>query len=173
MSQNQSDIATNDESQGWDAVPEYFGKDVNDYLNHYITVADAKAGAFLASSLVLGTLLVSQNYSSFGIRVLMFLSLIFLGLSALACAVVIFPRLPSGGNGLIFWEDIREHKSLDEYINELKSVSDFRLKKEYASQNYLVSYVLHDKHVWLQRAITSFGIGVVLSIFTYALFELL
>lgn len=149
-----------------------FTKDVNDYLNHYVMLADAKAGACLAANIAVGVTIAQVSYSGALSRVLLSLSLLACALSGIACGLAVFPRLPRGDAGLIFWEDIRSFATPIEYHLELYALTDNDIVSAYAEQNYLVSDVLHRKHRWLQRGIVLFGVGVVLSLLTYLLFEI-
>jgi hypothetical protein len=149
-----------------------FNKGVNDYLNHYVMVADAKASACLAAALAAAVIVAQVSYSSCLTRILLTTSLAAFAAGGLACGVVIFPRLPSGKRGVIFWEEIRSFASFDKYHSELAALTDKGISEAYARQNYLVSDVLHEKHLWLRRGIVLFGVGVAVSLLTYLLFEL-
>jgi hypothetical protein len=144
-------------------TPPGFGKDVNDYLNHYVTVADAKAGAVLAADVAIAVLIFDRNAFAGDRYFLLRASLGFLVLSAGICASVIFPRLPSGKTGLVFWEDIRNRKTLVEYARDVAVANAAAIEREYASQNWFVSHVLHKKYRLLQAAIVAFGVGVALA----------
>lgn len=152
-------------------LPSNFAKDVNDYFNHFVMVTDAKAGACLAANLAVMVVVVTFEYSSILTRILIFLALTAFALSGLSCGAVIFPRLPRGKRGVIFWEDIRSFPTFEEYYEKLSNMTEEKINEEYAQQNYLISNVLHKKHYWLQRGILLFGLGVVLSLLTYLLIE--
>lgn len=142
--------------------PPGFGKGVNDYLNHYVTVADAKAGAVLAANLAVAAALVDNQPVAdpfFHYRA----ALAILGASSLLCVVAVFPRLPSGGDGSIFWEDIRKRGSLAAYGSRVRSLDEEDVEREYASQNWFVSSLLHRKFRYVQWAIITFAFGVALS----------
>jgi len=139
-----------------------FAKDINDYLNHYITLADAKAGAVLAADLAICAALFDNAPAQFP-PLLLVAAISLLGLSALACCVVVFPRLPSGRNGLIFWEDIRTRNAPEVYAAEVESAGAATVVREYARQNWYVSSVLHNKHWWVRVAIVLFIVGVAVS----------
>jgi hypothetical protein len=142
--------------------PPGFGQGVNDYLNHYVTVADAKAGAILAANLAVGAALLDNQPAVdplFRYRA----ALAMLGISSLICMVVVFPRLPSGGEGSIFWEDIRKRGSLAVYGSKVRSLNEEDVEREYASQNWFVSSLLHRKFRYVQWAIVTFALGVALS----------
>ena len=142
--------------------PPGFGKGVNDYLNHHVTLADAKAGAILAGSLALGGGLLNHVPASDPYR-LFAVSLALLAISAAVCAFVVFPRLPSGGRGLIFWEDIRSRTTPESYAAEVARLEPGAVESEYALQNWYVSQVLHDKHRFIRWAIRAFVVGVILA----------
>jgi hypothetical protein len=158
-------IATASSSGDAEAIPRPprgFGKGVNDYLNHYVMVADAKAGAILAANLALGAALLDNKAETDPLwRFAAALSM--LALSSLICMFVIVPRLPGGGEGPIFWEDIRKRGSLAVYSSQLRSLDDDDVEREYASQNWHVSRLLHKKFRSVQWAIGTFGLGVALS----------
>jgi hypothetical protein len=135
-------------------------------------VADAKAGACLAADLAVVVFVVTLEYSSDLTRISQFLALIAFALSGLACGAVIFPRLPKGKQGVIFWDDIRAFSTFEDYRNKLSTMTEEKIIEGYAQQNYLVSNVLHKKHYWLQRGIILFGLGITLSLLTYLLFEI-
>jgi hypothetical protein len=144
-------------------LPKGFGKGVNDYLNHYVTVSDAKAAAFLALNVVVIQFLMKDRFcASWGLN-FHWAALGFLSLSIFVAATVLFPRLPRGGKGLIFWEDIRERKNPAQYENELADLTGNRIEKEYAHQNYYVSLVLYKKMRLIRWEIGLFLIG---SLFT-------
>ena len=44
-----------------DKPPKGFGKGINDYLNHYVTVSDAKAAAFLALNFIEINFLITKG----------------------------------------------------------------------------------------------------------------
>jgi hypothetical protein len=147
--------------------PAGFGKGVNGYLNDYVKVADAKATAFLAANLAAATLVLRLEPAIWLPLWCRGLSLVSLGASACFCAWVVFPRLPSGRMGVVFWEDIRRFKSAELYERELQTMDDMAVESEYASQNWFVSSVVHDKFAAVQRAIVLFFAGVALAVLGY------
>ncbi len=149
-------------------LPKGFGKGVNDYLNHYITVSDAKSAAFLALNVVVIQLLVKDHFRiSWGFN-FHWAALGFLSLSIFAAATVLFPRLPRGGKGLIFWEDILERKNPAEYEKDLTDLTANRVEQEYAHQNYYVSQVLHKKMRLIRWEIALFLIGSFFAVISIA-----
>ena len=99
-----------------------FGKDVNDYLNHYVTVADAKSAALLASNFILLGALYEFDIVRLNNCLLSLIYLIFCLSSLISLLMnlyVLFPRLNTENKkGLIFWENIQNHNSLNEYLEE-------------------------------------------------------
>jgi len=149
-------------------IPQGFGKGVNDYLNHYITVSDAKSAAFLALNVVVIQFLVEDHFRiSWGIN-FHWAALGFLSLSIFAAAAVLFPRLPRGGKGLIFWEDILERKNPTAYEKDLTDLTGNHIEQEYAYQNYYVSMVLHKKMRLIRWEIALFLIGSVFAVISIA-----
>jgi hypothetical protein len=145
-----------------DCCPPGFGKGVNDYLNYYITLADAKAAGFLTATLTIGSLALGFEPRDTLPRVLRVLGILALSWAAGECAAVIFPRLPKGSMGLIFWEDIRVRTTPAHYEREVKQLNVVAVEGEYATQNWYVSGVVHKKFRHVQRAMIGFGIGATL-----------
>jgi hypothetical protein len=137
-----------------------FGKGVNDYLNTYIALADAKAAGFLAAGLTVGAAVLEIAATTQPAAALRWLSIIVLSVSIAANAFVIVPRLPSGRRGLVFWEDIRTRSAFDDYQREAGQLTEADVEAEYAAQNYFVSEVVHRKHYWVRWGIFSFLMGV-------------
>lgn len=94
-----------------------------------------------------------------GLRILLAVSRPARG-AGLTSSVAIFPRLPRASNrGLIFWEEVRIWPSATEYQRALAQTSAQEIEFEYAAQNYVVSGVLHRKHVWVRWSISLFMAG--------------
>lgn len=159
-----NDIDKEQQFQSDPTQPDGFSKGVNDYLNHYITISDAKAVAFLALNFVVIQFLMKDYFSMCWGFNLHFGALCFLVLSIIMAAFVLFPRLPRGSKGLIFWEDIRERKSPQEYENEINKLTSCKIEKEYSHQNYYVSNVLHKKMRLIQWEIGLFLAGIFFTI---------
>ncbi len=144
--------------------PNGFGKDVNNYLNHYVTVADAKAAVLLAVDFVVLQFLLKDYFDTVLVTQLHIAAAAFLVMSALATLLVVFPRLPRGSDGIIFWEDIRENKTPDAYYRRLTSVDKAATEQQYAHQNFYVSKVLHRKMRWTQWSVGLFALGAACAI---------
>jgi hypothetical protein len=147
--------------------PPGFGKGVNDYLNDYVKAADAKATAFLVANLSVAALVLRLKPVMVLPWAVRWVALGALAVSVFYCAWVVFPRLPKGRMGVVFWEDIRFFKSPELYEHELLNMDDAAIEAEYAAQNWFVSGVLHDKFTAVRRAIVSFFVGIGLAILAY------
>lgn len=146
-----------------------FGKDVNSYYNQYVTLADAKAGAFIAATLTVGAAVIKQHPTPISAVLLRWAAIMVLGGALGACAHVIFPRLPSGRRGLVFWEDVRTFKDHEEYQRQVAGLEDGDIEMEYAAQNYFVADVVHRKHYWVRWGIGLFLAGTGLAVASFAL----
>lgn len=134
------------------------GKGINDYLNHYVLVADGKAAALAASSLVLMGLALGSDASQ-AEPVLLLFGTILAGLSAVLAGSVLYPRTPHSGNGHIFWADIRTFESAEAYWKSLRQLNDDAVGREYARQNFFVSAVLLKKNAMVRRTIIVMGMA--------------
>jgi len=128
------------------------GKGINDYLNHYVLVADGKAAALAAGSLVLVGLALGSEAKD-AEPIFRLLGTVLASLSAVLAGSVLFPRTPHSGNGHIFWADIRSFDSADAYWKSLRELDDEAVGREYARQNYFVSQVLLRKNAMVRRTI--------------------
>lgn len=123
------------------------GKDINDYYNHYITVADAKAGAILAITFVLIDYCFKISQDKICVDWLVYIPITTLVLSVITALIAVFPRTPSNKQtGVLFWEEVREFSDKDAYATKLSQLDQNEIEKEYADQNYIVSKLLHKKH---------------------------
>ena len=125
--------------------PPGFGRTVSDYLNHFVTVADTKAGAFLAASLTVGAATARMSPASSSGRVCQVLALAAFGSSVSISALAVFPRLPRAARGVLFWEDIKTRSGPAEYERDVAGLDNAAVESEYAEQNFFVSRLLHTK----------------------------
>ena len=139
-----------------------FGKGVNDYLNASVTIADAKAAAFMAASTAVGAGVLQIQTADGVAPLLRALAIVMLVLALGINAAVLFPRLPSARRGLIFWEDIRTHTDAESYVRAVGQLTDDDVAVEYAAQNYFVSDVLCRKHWWIRAGVLAFVAGAAL-----------
>jgi Family of unknown function (DUF5706) len=146
-----------------------FGKDVNDYFNHFTTLADAKAAGFIAAAFTVGAAALKLTPKTFVADVVRWGAVAVLGAALAACAHVIFPRLPSGRRGLIFWEDVKTFSDHEAYQREVAALQPTDIEAEYAAQNYFVARVVHAKHYGVRWGIVLFLIGTGLAVVSYSL----
>lgn len=148
--------------------PAGFGYGVNEYLNHYVAVADAKAAGFLAAALTVGAAAVRLQPTGVLSAGLYWLSLALLAAAVVTSAVAIFPRLPlTSSKGLIFFEEIRAWPDTAAYQRALAEATPQDLEFEYAAQNRAVSGVLHEKHIWVRRSVWLFVAGTAVAVMTF------
>jgi hypothetical protein len=147
--------------------PPGFGKAVNDYLNHYVTLADAKAAGLLIAALTLAPWLMQFEVKSGIAWVGRGIALAALAAAVGAAAVVLFPRLPFGRTGPIFWEDILGRQSAASYERELRTLDEADVEAAYAQQNYAVSGVLHKKFKVVQASIVMLLIAAAAGALSY------
>lgn len=146
-----------------------FGKDVNDYYNQYITLADAKAAGFFAATLTVGAAVLKLQTATPMAAFFRGFAILVLGAALGACAHVVFPRLPSGRRGLIFWEDVRTFKGHEAYQLEVAGLTGPDIENEYAAQNFFVADVVHRKHYWVRWGILLFLLGAGSGVVAYSL----
>lgn len=145
-------------------------RQINDYLNHYVTVTDAKAigiiaGVFAGSAFLLKDIpcAASRIFFVYCLSALLHAIAASLGLAA------IYPRVPSMGSSVIFWEDIYRRKELIDYLKDYKAIcSSGFLDEEYATQNFYVSRVLHRKTALVRWSIRVFVPALVTGLVVYA-----
>ena len=146
-----------------------FGKDVNDYYNQFITLADAKAAGFFAATLTVGAAVLKLQAATPSAACFRWLAIMALGAALAACAHVVFPRMPSGRRGLIFWEDVRTFKGHEAYQQDVAGLTGPDIENEYAAQNFFVADVLHRKHYWVRWGILLFLLGAGFTVVAYSL----
>lgn len=138
--------------------PDSLGRSINDYLNHYIGIADAKAAALVAGALVvagigIGSDEVQSGFSAF----VKLVAIVSSAIAALLGGAVLYPRTPHSGNGHLFWADIRRFPTAEAYWKSLANLDAEMVGREYARQNYWVSEVLLKKHLFLRIGLVAFG----------------
>jgi len=149
--------------------PAGFGKDVNDYLLRHVTLADAKAGATSSIDFAVSGLLIASLPDSGVARFFALLAALLLILSLLSGIAVIFPRTAVNPQGIIYWEGILGHKSLDAYLSVISTSDAARIEREYAEQNWSISQLLVSKFTWTQRSIWLLLAGMLVALFSLAL----
>lgn len=148
--------------------PAGFGYGVNEYLNHYVAVADAKAAGFLAAALTVGAAAVKLQPTATLSTGLYWLSLALLAAAVVTSAIAIFPRLPhTSSKGLIFFEEIRAWTDTAAYQRALAETTAQDIEFEYAAQNRAVSRVLHEKHIWVRSTVWLLVAGTAVAVLTF------
>ena len=81
---------------------------------------------------------------------------------------VIFPRLPSAGNSVIFWGDVAAHQEFRTYLESFQRIiNDGFLDEQYCLQAWFAARLLRRKHRWLRRSIAMFFVALGLSFGLY------
>lgn len=138
---------------------ERLGKMINAYLNHYVTVADGKAGAIAAASLVLLGLAIDPDAQALAAP--RWLGALAAVIAAAFAAGVLYPRTPHFGNGHIFWGDISRFDSASTYWQSLSTLGADSIGLELARQNFNVSGVLLRKMTGVRRAVLAFSCATI------------
>lgn len=152
--------AIGEPQEGPAGPPAGFGREVHDYLGHYVSVADAKAGAVVAGGIAVVaasasiTSIWNCDLASLGAGVVV--------ASMLLAAYSLFPRQPSGGGSVIFWMDIQARGDAQGYQDALSAMDEQAVQREYARQNFVVSGVVRKKFQLVQGAIGLWMLGVIL-----------
>jgi len=132
---------------------------VHKYLNSYIQVADAKAGFVLAASGA-GTVLALPA-SSDRLVALNWVAVVIFGLAIVISASILYPRHSKKQRGLVYWENIAHHPTIEKYADAFGSKSPEQLELEFASQAWYLSKVLSRKYWLLRAAMVTFAVGIV------------
>lgn len=136
--------------------PSGFGVGVNNYLNHYVNVADAKAAGTLTADLTLGGYLMAHVPVEHWVLIFHWAAFVFLIISGSMALYTLYPRTPKVGSSLIFWEDVHSRATLDIYVDELRHMDEAEVERQYGAQNHIVSGVLSKKYAsvrWGMRAL--------------------
>lgn len=136
-----------------------FGSKVNDYLNHYVGVADAKAAGLVTASLTLSGF-IYLNKPNYCLPFSLFVALVFYAVCIALSLSVLFPRLNSKGKSKVFWEDVQAHYATPEsYYEAVKGLTEEEINKEYSYQNFYVSKILHKKYDLIRWASYAFFVA--------------
>lgn len=132
-------------------------REINKLLNHYITVMDTKASAFLAGNVAAASFLLNKMPADGGAHIAWHIAATLFAASTLIAGGVIFPRLPKAGNSVLFWGDIAHQKDLRTYLKDFnRIVDDGFLDEQYCVQNFFTARVLRRKFRWLRTSIVLF-----------------
>ncbi|WP_298473186.1 Pycsar system effector family protein [uncultured Maribacter sp.] len=133
-----------------------FSKGVNDYYNHYITVADAKAGVLIGISFVVFDFLKDLKHCNNLENILFYSSSILLMLTCTFSVCAVFPRNPKKKKGIVYWENVKEFKDDEEYYEKITKLDLDKIEKTYSVQNYHLSKLLSRKYYFIRVAIIAF-----------------
>ena len=143
-------------------------KEINDYMNHYLTVLDTKAGAFLAGNVAAASVLLNDLPQGGAGLVAVIVSIALFAASTIAAGCVIFPRLPPCGNSVIFWGDVAADADAGSYVQRFDScINEGKLDEHYAMQNFFCARVLRRKFRWLRTGIFLFFLALATGFSSY------
>jgi hypothetical protein len=142
-------------------------KAINEYLNHYIMIADGKAVAVAAAALVIVGFALDVGPGTQLHPLLRWIGVAGAALSAVLAGSVLYPRLAHSGNGHIFWEDIRSHETASAYCDSLSALDEDSIEREYARQNFIVSGILRRKNAFVRYSIITFAASCILVILSF------
>lgn len=144
--------------------PDYaddFGNAVHEYYAHYVDNADAKAGAVATANLAVAGLLLANMPAEPAANALAWAATAAATIAVAIAGAAIFPRLPSGSRGLIFWEEVRRHPSAAEYARIVSELTVAEANAAWAENSYYVARVLHRKFALIQRALLATAVAMV------------
>lgn len=146
------------------------------YLSRYIQLADVKSGATFAIVSGLLVFLVDKrqllqlvahpqlSWTWF----LAFLSGLLLLLSSIFSFAVVFPRLRSGAQGIVFWKNVTARASGEEYARNILVMNSSEITLERLQHCFALAKVCGSKY-WMLRIAMLFGsVGVILSCYLLA-----
>lgn len=118
-----------------------------EYLNHYINLADNKATALIIINGLLINLSLTQKANF-----LLYSEIVLLVFGIVCSAFIILPRTSNKAKkGLIFWGNIVEY-SKNEYTQELTDISLEDLISKRIEQNYFLAQTANSKYKLLKIA---------------------
>jgi hypothetical protein len=146
-----------------------FGKDVHQYLYNQVSIADAKVGLLLTiNSLLIAYLFENRIVNAPILGIISFaLAIGFFFISDLISFLTIFPRLFSGGKGVIFWGDITTRESPQAYADDVKRLNAAQLGEAYAHNNYYVSQIVKRKYRYIRQSMIFLFLGLLSAIFNF------
>ncbi len=152
-----------------------FAWKVHSYISDYIRLADTKAGAIIAwCGGLIGILLASQTHHLFTETSVSFtglawqttfmafvslLAFIFLGAGIVAAFMCIKPRLWSQEGmkehpkGYVYWEDVKSHRTADNFKKEFGSVGVGGLGDMCAEHTFVLAVIASKKFWWVDRSL--------------------
>lgn len=149
----------------------YFGmsvnKNINDYLNANIVLADTKSSILIAGSLtIIGFLINFKTVNQYQ-EGLTISSVLMYAISLLFGIAVLIPRYNSTGAGHIFWGDTRRFKKPTQMWDKVKNLSTLNIEEEYCTQNYFMGQILNRKYLFIYLQVLVFVYATILVILGY------
>lgn len=139
------------------------------YVSAYIQFADTKAAWVFA----VASGLLAYVFGNDELRALMFLpawnlpfilligTILLLALSAVLSFLVISPRLPTSGEGVVFFSAVARKSSADSYVREIASMNDPALTEARLKHSYDISRVCARKYGHLRWAFWTGVLGLI------------
>lgn len=139
-----------------------------DHLNHYIPLADNKASILLTAQFAfLGLGANALNNLTVESQLVWWCSLLS-GVSGVISIFlsgwVVYPRMPKPQKGLIFWENIVEYGSADEFQEEVNALNDGDVRDRLIQENYHLAEVAHGKYSSLRWSLRGTALTLLLAV---------
>lgn len=135
------------------------------YINEYIRFADMKAELVIVwDTAVIGGLLAVKFPTLFDYKTALGIgAMVAFGLMVLSFMVatyVVIPRLPRApGRGYVFWGNILEHKTRDEFVASFKNAPQTVVDDEVTAHLFDLSKVSDKKYYWVWWCIVLASVG--------------
>lgn len=157
----------------YSSISNGFGQGINNYLNHYVTVADAKAVAIMTGAFAILAATIEFDSNSCIDKIGVIITYTLNIATIFFCLWTLYPRLGNSGKGLIFWESIRANSTPEEYCQKVNKLTDELVEEEYAYQNWYVSLILKQKNGKIRTSLWLFGLSIISISILYILKNLL
>lgn len=139
-----------------------------DHLNSYITAADQKASILLTGQLAFlgltatatGDLINTDGGSLYWLSIGTAVAGI---VAAFLAITVVYPRAPSPEKGFIFWGNITEYDSAEDFQNAFAGLSNSDIKSVVITQNYMLAKVADKKYKYLRWSLRATALMVILA----------
>ncbi|WP_424017343.1 Pycsar system effector family protein [Halorientalis pallida] len=146
-----------------------------DHLNEYIIAADRKAsilitGQFAFLGLTATALSNLSQVPTGWFRWFVIATAVFGVLAVLLAVVVIYPRTPSPSEGYIYWGNITQHSSDDDFHEAITSLDDDEAIEALNKENYSLAKVAEKKYTHLRWSLRATVAMVVFAVVAGAIF---
>lgn len=139
------------------------------YIRHYIALADTKAMiVFGISTSLLAYTIASDRMApislcpvNFGQLALVGAPIILLILSCVFCILVILPRTPTSGEGIVFFGAVAGYKNGEEFRNKIRSCGEAELTDARIRHCYDIARVCTRKYGHLRKGMLIGAAGIV------------